>query len=418
MKVVPCPLCGYDALGTSRALDPAPAAERPLECPHCRLDPGEPSLRGSRPGALEGLGVGLAALPRGLYHLAITPGVKRWLAPPFALTLIAFAALFWWLWTLVGRLIEALRASGGQELELDPGWLRRALEWLLGLKVFVWLAHAGSLLVFLLVSAVAAFWTFSIVYEALAGPFLDEIHGRIEKRWFGVNPRDALNRPTALPASTCARYSVLAGGFSLLALAGFLLLDGWSAWIVLLFGVPLPYALLSLARPEYGRWLAWVIRIEGGTLWVSVKAALLAGLVLLVFFPLKFVPGVGYLLFGGVAGFTTALSLLDIPFSRRQWSLRQRLAFLLRHVLAIVPFGLVASLLFVIPFVGPALMVPAASVGGLWMLCRLDKDFLRPSGQRRGRGAGPPAERTPAPGGPRALELAPTRGDPGQTHSG
>ena len=117
---------------------------------------------------------------------------------------------------------------------------------------------------------------------------------------------------------------------------------------------------------EYGRWLAWIVRLEGGTLWVSLKALAVAGLVLLLFLPLQFlVPGVGQLLFVGAAGFTTALSLLDIPFSRRQWSLRQRLRFLTGQLPAVVTFGGVASLVFVIPLIGPLLMVPAASVGRL-----------------------------------------------------
>ena len=108
----------------------------------------------------------------------------------------------------------------------------------------------------------------------------------------------------------------------------------------------------------------------------------MAGLILLLFFPLKFIPFVGLLLFGIVAGFTTAVSLMDIPFERRQWSFTQRMSFLFRNAPAVIAFGGVASLLFVLPVIGPVLMVPAASVGGLWMLCRLDKDFLRPLDRR------------------------------------
>ena len=79
------------------------------------------------------------------------------------------------------------------------------------------------------------------------------------------------------------------------------------------------------------------------------------------------------------AGFSTAISLLDIPFSRRRWSLSQRLSFLLQNPLALVAFGSTASLLFLVPFIGPILMVPAASVGGLWLVVRLDKSRLRAS---------------------------------------
>ena len=50
---------------------------------------------------------------------------------------------------------------------------------------------------------------------------------------------------------------------------------------------------------------------------------------------------------------------------------------------AAVAYGAVAGLFFLLPVVGPILMVPSASVGGLWLLCRLDKDGLRPPGERR-----------------------------------
>ena len=36
-----------------------------------------------------------------------------------------------------------------------------------------------------------------------------------------------------------------------------------------------------------------------------------------------------------------------------------------------------ACLLLAIPVLGPILMVPAASLGGVWLVCRLDKGFLR-----------------------------------------
>jgi hypothetical protein len=51
-------------------------------------------------------------------------------------------------------------------------------------------------------------------------------------------------------------------------------------------------------------------------------------------------------------------------------------------------------------------MVPAASVGGLWMLARLDKDFLRPADRRLGPWPGRregPAELE----GHRTIELPP-----------
>lgn len=400
MNVSPCPLCGYDR---PRVPGADGRAGLVAGCPHCGLDPREPSLRRRLRGSLQGFGVGLAALPQGLYFLVSTPGVKRWLVPPLLLTLGAFAALAWWLWTWAQRLVELLRDRSGQPLELDPDWLERALRWLLGLKTFVWLAEAGSIVVLLLVGAVAAFWTFSIVYEAVSGPFLDEIHSRVEERWFGRDPRNTLQRPSALSPRACALFSAAGGALAIAAIVGFYLLAGWLAWALLLLGPPLAFAALGLVQRDYGRWLLWVVRLEGGTLWVSVKAAAVAGLILVVFFPLKFVPGIGYVLFGTVAGFTTAVSLLDIPLERRQWSLRQRLAFLLRQAPAVATYGAVSSLLFVVPLIGPVLMVPAASVGGLWMVCRLDKSSLARGAARdaRGRASLPPPRAQPSPAAPR-----------------
>lgn len=401
MKVVPCPLCGYDVEREARVHAAPDRTALPggegSPCPHCSQNPLEASLRGPRPGTWNGFVTGFAAMPRGLYFLATTPGVKRWLAPPFFLTLTAFGALFWWLWVWVQRLIAELQATGDEGVELDPEWLERALEWLLGLKMFVWLAEAGSVVLFLLVWTVAAFWAFSIVYEAVSGPFLDEIHGRVEARWFGRDPRNAMLRPTAMSPRDCALHSAVAGALSASALVAFALLSGWTAWAVLLLGLPLPFVVLGVVRRDYGRWLLWIVRLEGGTLWVSVKAATVAALVLVLFFPLKFVPGIGYLLFGAVAGFTTAISLLDIPFERRQWSLRQRLGFLVRHAPAVVAFGSTASLLFVVPLIGPVVMVPASSIGGLWLVCRLEKSFLNRRGGAPGArpGAGTAAAAAP-----------------------
>lgn len=365
MRVVPCARCGYDS--------PAPV------CPHCAG-----GAHGTGPGTARGLwgelSVGLAALPRGLLALCATPGTKRWLLPPFLITTGAFAVLFAWLWRLYGHWTAWLAEQAESELALDTVWLREALEWLMRLRAFLWLFDLASAAAFLALGALAAFWVFSIVYEAVSGPFLDEIHARIEQRWFGADPRNRLYRPVSIPAGDCAALSAVAGAAGLgLALA----------WIALgapraLFAVPLcallPFVVLGLARREFGRWLVWVARLEGGTLWVSLKAATFAGLILLLCLPLKFVPGVGFLLFGLAAGFTTAVSLLDIPCERRRWSLRQRLSFLGRHLPAIVAFGSVASLLFVVPVIGPVLMVPAASAGGLWLLVALDKHSLRRGG--------------------------------------
>ncbi len=383
MSALPCPLCGYDASVVPSSREEIAAAG---SCPHCDLRPLDASLGAPRAGTFGGVRAGLAAVPRGLYYLATTRGVKRWLIPPLVLTVGAFGVIFWWFWTLAAPLIEAVRDKTQLDLPWPEGWYRRAMEWVLRSWLIGWLAQFGGVLLFGLVSFLAAMWAFSIVYEAIAGPFLDEVQGRLEERWFGANPRDRIQRPTALPPSQCAVITLVASVVAAAGIVAWWLLPGPEAWLCLL-EVPLPFLVASLVHREYGRWLWWVVRLEGGTLWVSVKAAVLAGGVLVLFLPVKFLPVVGYLAFACVAGFTTALSLLDIPFSRRQWDLRARFSFMVHNLPAVIAFGVVASLLFLIPFVGPILMVPAASVGGLWLVCRVDKDFLRPEEKRLGRGS-------------------------------
>jgi uncharacterized protein involved in cysteine biosynthesis len=295
------------------------------------------------------------------------------------LTLLSFALVFWGLWHWIVPLVRHVQEGAVAELPLPEGWWKDGLHWLLGTAVMKFLSSLASWVLFGVVSYLAASLTFSLVYEAISGPFLDEIHGRLEERWFGRNPRDAIQRPTDLSPGRCGWITVFAGAPALVALALWFTLDGPWAWALLLIGVPAPFLLAARLVPEYGRWLVWVGRLEGGTLWVSLKAMAVAGMILVAFLPVQlFLPGVGSVFFAAAAGFTTALSLMDIPCSRRQWSLRQRVTFLIYHLPAVTTFGIVASLLFVIPVIGPILMVPAASAGGLWLICKLDKDCLRP----------------------------------------
>jgi len=385
VKVVPCPLCGYDA----------PDAQAG-PCPHCALAPREPSLRAPARGTLAEIRAGLAAIPKGFGVIVATRGTKRWLLPPFLITSGVFLAVLWWLVAWVDGLIEAIRLGEGEPPPGYEGWLGWVAEKLMQSAVFIWIAKLSSALVLGIVFLVAMLWTFSIVYEAIAGPFLDTVHGQIEVRWFGSNPRDALTRPTRIPASRCAFLTAIAAAISIGFGVAWWYGTGWLAWVYLLVGVPLPFLLFGFFHREYGKWLGWVIRIEGGTLWVSVKASLLAALVLVCFFWIKFIPVIGYVLFACLAGFATAITLLDIPFSRRQWPLSARLRFMSQHLGAMLAFGIVASLVYVVPVVGPAVLVPAASVGGLWLVCRLDKDRLRPSARRLGhRPASPPVQPAP-----------------------
>ncbi len=154
---------------------------------------------------------------------------------------------------------------------------------------------------------------------------------------------------------------------------------GWLAWL----RAALPFFVAAALDREYGVWLGWVLRTEGHLLLVSLKASSIVAVLLVLFLPLRLVPLIGFWLYMALAGFCTALTLLDIPFSRRGWSLVTRLQFLLRNWAAMLAFGVVSSLVFLVPFLGPVVMVPAASIGGLWLLVRLDKDALRPPHLRR-----------------------------------
>jgi uncharacterized protein involved in cysteine biosynthesis len=366
-------LCGYDRPETGSRLEEGAAVPG---CPSCGLAPREPSLAANVP-TWRGVRAGLAAVPRGLGFLMTTRGVKRWIVPPAILTFAAFGAATWWLYVLIDGWIERLKLAAQSPVSLDAPWIERALAWLFTNSVLIWIAELGGIFLVIAAAALAMLWTFSLVYEVISGPFLDEIHGRIEKRWFGIDPRNERERPSGIDAPEIARISRIAGAVSALLVIAAFLLEGGAACAVALAGPVLAFAVAGVARRDYGRWLAWRLRLELRTLAVSLEASALSGLMLLFAIPVLFVPLVGYPLFALAAGFTTAISLLDIPMSRRRWKLSLRIAFLFQHLPAVLAFGTVASLLYMIPIVGPLAMVPAASVGGLWLFCKLDKTALQ-----------------------------------------
>jgi uncharacterized protein involved in cysteine biosynthesis len=193
-SVVPCPLCGYEAPEST--------------CPHCGRAPAEPSLARPLAGPVTGVLDGFVALVVGLRFLLRTRGIKRWLAPPLVLTATVLVAALWW---TTKRLDALLDRALGSEIELDPasgwpgrflaehaddwGWLASvwaglvtALEWTLNLGWSTLSAPALHWLLWFLVGSLVMWYCFSIAYEAFAGPFLDEIHGRLEARWFGEDP--------------------------------------------------------------------------------------------------------------------------------------------------------------------------------------------------------------------------------------
>lgn len=363
MNTIPCPLCGYHAPG--------------IACPHCALTANEPSLVAARTRFTSDLRDGVRALPIGLWLLASTPRIKRLLIPPVVLTGLTFGVVFFWIWSAISRLLEAARQHSIEALGLREGWLKVFAGWLLERGVVIALAKASGVVIFLVIGSLLALWTFSIAYEAIAGPFLDAIQGRIETLWFGRDPWKSVERPNAIAPKRRVRLSIAAAIPALAAIAAWWFGATRHAWVWLLLA-PVPFIAIGFVARDWGEWLAWAIGAQLRTLFVSFKASAFAGFALVLFFWVKFIPFVGYFLFAGLAGFCTAISLLDIPFSRRRWSLRQRLRFMVDNAPAVVAFGVMTSFLFVIPFVGPLIGVPAASIGGQWLLCRLDKSSMRP----------------------------------------
>ena len=178
----------------------------------------------------------------------------------------------------------------------------------------------------------------------------------------------------------CVQLSLLAGGgVVVLLLLG--LLVPLFPFVLALALTSVPVIAVVRAEPEYGKWLGWVASIEGRALWVGIKASIVSGVIIVLALPIYFVlPPIGPAVFAAIVGFATAISLLDIPFERRQWSLRDRLGFVGRNLPAMVAFGTTAGFLLAVPVVGWLLMVPSASIGGLWLICRLDTSLPRQRG--------------------------------------
>jgi uncharacterized protein involved in cysteine biosynthesis len=370
-RTVPCPLCGYHAPGSS--------------CPHCGLAARDPSLV-FVPGRVGRFGDGIAALPRGIALITTTRGVKRWLVPPLVLTSIVYVALLSWAWVWVDRGLDLARSGSAAELDVREGWFSDVLAWIVARDFVMWIAKAGSFVVLLALAALVALWTFSIVYALIASPFLDVVHARIEKRWFGVDPSGAANAGVAMSSArrarilgVCAVVAVVAIGFSWLSSSS---RAAWSLCVI-----PASLVVASIVARDFGAWLGAEIKSQARSLLPGIKASILTSVVLVLCLWMKLIPIVGYFLFAGVAGFASAIGLLDVAFSRRRFDLSQRVSFVVEHAPAVVAFGIAQSVLFIVPVIGPIVGVPTASVGGLWLVCRLDKSGMR---ARSGGKAEPP----------------------------
>lgn len=367
LVVVPCPLCGYHA--------------PELTCRACGLAPREPSLeRGPRRVGSE-VWDGTRAFLQGARSLLKTPRTKRLLIPPVVLTAAVFGVMLYWLVRWLTGFFEAVEQQDIAKLGLDPGFWRNVVEWLAELHVVLAIAHASSVIVLLAAFTIAGLYAFSIAYELISGPFLDTIQARVEARWFGADPRLVLEEPPGPDPARAANASMFASTISFAAIIACFWIDASWSWALLSI-VPVAFAIAVKKVPGTLAWTLWFAGTQLRALWTSIKASTLALIFLVAFFWLKFVPIVGIVLFAMVAGFATALTLLDIPFSRRGWSVSQRLKFLGQHLSAVLALGIVTSFVFVVPLFGPLIGVPCASLGGQWLLCRLDKDKMRPPGRR------------------------------------
>jgi uncharacterized protein involved in cysteine biosynthesis len=363
--VIPCPVCGYHA----------PEAF----CRHCAGDPHEDSLRGAPPRGFRAWLAGAWAVPIGAWILLRTPRVKRLLVPAVILTCLVFAVLLGLSLSGVHALLDHLRSNGSAAPDADAGWFARSLHWLAGSGIVMGLLEGSAFVVIVVVFAFVALWTFSVAYEAIGGPFFDTIQGRIEARWFGRDPRETLQPRPEIAPSRAAWLTTACVTVAAILVAVFFLWSSSLAWLLLLC-LPIPFLFAGKRDPAYGAWLARTVGTEARSLLVSVQASLVSLVIMLLLVWIAFIPFVGYPTFSAIAGFASAITLIDIPCSRRRWSLGQRLRFVFRNFGPVLLLGVVTSFVFVVPILGPIVGIPSASIGGQWLLCRLDKSHLRPRG--------------------------------------
>lgn len=346
----PCVRCGYPRT-------PGEACER------CGAAVGEPfPARPRAPWAL-----GLAALPRGLALLTGTPGWALLLALPalgsFVLLSTAIAALWRWgagHW----RRWEAQPPEFG-----DGPWAERAEALIRAAAESSWTSGLAGVLAGALL-LIFGWYLFALAFEVVLGPFLDELHGRVERRRYGREGIERLGRPPALDTAEVTRRSSLAGAIAIaLAIGGWLL----ASPAVGLLLAPAPFLAASLIQPDYGRWLVWALGVEARLLLVGLGIAAFALLLVVLLLPLTVLPVVGVPLYALGVGFGTALSLLDLPAARRGWSLGLRWRFARTHALPLALFGALSGLTFAVPVVGVLFGVPAASLGAFWLLEQLEK---------------------------------------------
>lgn len=364
-RVIPCPICGYDA----------PEAF----CRHCGGAPNESTLRGKAPRGWKAALAGVRALPMGAWILLRTPRVKRCLVPPVILTFVVFFVLLGLALGGTHALVDQMRSDGSHEIGASAGWFARWMHAAAGSAFLMGIVEGSALVLTLIVLVFVAVWTFSVVFEAIGGPFFDTIQGRIEVRWFGKDPRETLQPRAGIAA---ARAAWITAACALAAIALVVAFFAWSSWVAWLFllSLPFPFLLASRLDAQYGTWLARTVGTEARSLLVSVQASIVSLVIMALLVWLYFIPFVGYPAFSAVAGFAASITLIDIPCSRRRWSLGQRMRFVFQNFVPVLLLGVATSFVFVVPILGPIVGIPCASIGGQWLLCRLDKSRMRPRG--------------------------------------
>jgi uncharacterized protein involved in cysteine biosynthesis len=326
----------------------------------------------------------------GAWILLKTPRVKRWLVPPVILTFVAFFVLLGAALGGAHALVDHLRADGTGALDASAGWFARWMHAAAGSGWVMTIVEASALVLTLVVLVFVAIWTFSVVFEAIGGPFFDTIQGRIEVRWFGKDPRETL-QPRSDIATSRAVWITVACALLVGALAvAFFVWSSWLAWLLVLL-LPLPFLLASRLDAHYGTWLAHNVGTEARSLLVSVQASIVSLVIMALLVWTYFIPFVGDPTFAAIAGVAASITLIDIPCSRRRWSLGQRMRFVFGNFVPVLLMGVATSFVFVVPILGPIVGIPCASIGGQWLLRRLDKSRMRPRGAPVIERASPPA---------------------------
>jgi uncharacterized protein involved in cysteine biosynthesis len=334
------------------------AVDGPL-CAHCGGAPREHSLATRARGFAAQVAAGCAAPFHGLSALFGVRGAARLLVPPTLVSALLLCAALVWLWQVL-----ASATAGESDVDLTfwswLTWLETPSEWVLNLP---WM-RAGGTLAFVLAAAFTWWFGYAVVFGLVAGPFLARMQARVEEHWLGARAASA-DHPFEV------RGLALLGAAFALGAAGVWFTDGLTA--AALFAAPT--AVLFAVLPPFRAWLTVFLALEGRSAAQGLVVAAITGLGALLFLPFHLVPFAGQLIAAAGTGFFVALGLLDLALERRAWPLARRFAFARNALPALVGFGLVCGFVFGVPLLGPIVMLPAASLGGAWLVTKLDKSF-------------------------------------------